>query len=468
MRIEREITMKLKKLSIKFLSLICALSLGVHSVYAGTTEFFSHDFENYADTSAVSADWTLVTPELIDLEAIEGNKKLKLGLDEATTVTGIKKVFDACVNSGIVKIKFSMMMENDGVFILWGYDEADRQIPLFTIGAGKAVFSTWDYGLGGMFSLGNFAPNTWYDIEISLDVGKQIETIRYMMGATTLAEMSMDFNNPEWAKYNQSFDYIPGTSLKSLYFETGYNFVNNVYLDDVSVNYECGKPEINSERIKFIRYDGTETDTLEASTKKISFDFGTAVKQERLTAENILITNLTDSTTDLITESYTGTLFGGVYTIEFTNMFKPNKQYEIKVSGDIENILGEKIGSDYTQTEETKSGELKYGLKLFKGTNEITAFESVTAGAHNVVIDYVNTTNVAQEPIVFISFYSGNKLVKTAYKKTNAMSISSDVKQAELRVAHFFNGLTGVDKIKIFVVDGNNNWTPLSSALVIE
>lgn len=423
--------------------IICLLAYSIQASFAEASEgdgiewvlVSSSTFDtDYTEWIPVNAKGTTI-PEL---KEISGRNAILITNTEESDWARIVNNFSTSYTSGKIRIKYALYMPNISYTctVATTASSADKNI--------CAIDAGWVRVGPDNEQVLKATANTWYMIEHVFDID------------TKEANTTITPEDSASVSRNQTWDM---TGLTCVFFTTGWSKGAALAVDDYSFEIGYDAPALTYESIGIEA--GSAENTVSASVKEIDINFGAVMNSGTLTSENITLINLTDNE-DIV---FTGRFEGKKYILSIPDMLLPNRDYELKVSGNVENVLGVKLGSDFIYNFKTDAGEKTMSLSLLKNGQEITSFAEITNGAYNIAMDYLNTTETDSNPVLVISFYKDNKLVKTTYRTSN-MYIEPDVKNKQFKYSLFVSGITEVDSLRIFMLDSINTMSPVCAGLI--
>lgn len=403
------------------LTLDKALKVGEYTITIGAvTSAYDAEYASSEHTVQVS-DAKIIFAENYDGTAVQEPKVLKTSSSTATHSTGEEtngnkyiKInaswanygyeFDA-ITGGKVKVKFDFSYDTASAdsYIRFGdiNQSGSEYQPLTLIYQNNS--KGW-FGVGsGINSNGitsTLSDGTWYTYEGTFDIdnrGVSVVVKERDSGTQLGAYENTAF--VERGSTRNEFTGWPGVNnFKNLVIH------NNINLDSVEISYVYDKPEVTDADISIRNASGTASadfTAVDPNVTAIDIDFGVLMDIDTLTAANVSLVN-----TDLNqTVDYSGTLSGKMYTLAFSPLAE-NTNYKLTISGDVANVDGVALGSDYTLSFKTKSASISGAIgKVTIGTSEVNSFADLADGTVSVNVSVTNSTTEPCENVLLVAYY---------------------------------------------------------------
>ncbi len=299
---------------------------------------------------------------------------------------------------------------------------------------------------------------TWYDAEMVFDVTNG--TVK-----TTVVDLSLE---EEVASFTSTVDTIAEkNAIKGIMFNVPGGSV--VRADDINLEYYMPVPVIGKvvamDQFGEIIQDGA---SITAALKAIRIPVGCALNPN---TANVNTITLEDENSNVI--EYTASLAGNAYTLNLTNLLKPNTSYRVTVPATVANVAGDKLGEPYTFTFKTTnalSDRMRIDAVKVDG-EEDKALSDISAGSEiSVVTKYANSTAEAIKGSAIVVFYDqGGNAVKVLTNGTTvaAGAYGTDDTTFKFEVPSDID-MTQISKVSVLLWDGFTDITPYCSPVSFE
>lgn len=198
------------------------------------------------------------------------------------------------------------------------------------------------------------------------------------------------------------------------------------YMDNIRFENLGQKPELNADKTVFIDYADNEITDLSGEItpgiKSIVLDFTAKVTEESAASGVKLIDYSTNS--EGVEVPVTKSMDDCKYILTLENGLNENAKYAIKVAKSIHTELGENLTTGHTIEFNTGKNEAKLTADgLYTGDAKQESI--VSAGSDFAVkASLVNPTQEDGKCVVCVTYYKGNKMVRTELKTVNVSAKS--------------------------------------------
>ena len=406
---------------------------------------FEETFDSYSDVDALLSSWEQNhTPtELITLEGEGEDKYVKLGLTSGMDNTYISKGLLEKLNDGKLKISFdvapgegistqiALMGQNGGTYPIIYFDSSG------TVIGGR----NW-YDAG--YSIGSWKKDTWYACEAVIDFEEYTMNVVCKERDNAAAPaITGDINlNNCWSEQVDMWKFV---------FQVWTKANSSSKLDNLKLEYADSVPVLDENKVKFIKSGVAQEDkmSIDPLTDSIEIDFGARIKQT--TVRNGVSAATVDGREVSLDMAFSGTKC----ILTPSEGLTQNTEYILKISKDVENILGEKseAAEDLKVSFKTKAGSYKLiGRTLTDNGNNIETLSDLTAAASPVLsIDCENSTEQDKTILVMINSYKDGYLKQCKAEKITVLSTEKSVTKT---VDIFGKYLDDADSVSIVMWDG--------------
>lgn len=249
-----------------------------------------------------------------------------------------------------------------------------------------------------------------------------------------------------------------------LYDISGIKIVNtgatNITADDLTVSYYVTKPQVSSVIITDVFGRTAEFgEIVNPGVDTIEIDFASEILNSTL-EEAITFKSDNDE------PSFTLSARAGKCVLTFDKVLKPAETYTLTIGTAVTNINGDALEAPYIKSFTADEAGVDAEITApYVGTKAIYTIDQLTSGdTLTLCATAVNSTDTDADAVFAVGYYSGNTLVHAQTKnvKINAGAKSFDRPSVEVC------DLTGIDRIKIMMIDSLTNLKPYCESMVIE